>query len=344
MGTVYSGPGKLFYNGRTVIWPQAINGQMIYQLNQTKMDYGNAMFGRTGSILGGTVGRLTVTPYDNWAALIDLFPPYIGATTQTAAGVLRIGQRPHNPDGAGDVSATIWNPNGVSIKLNRCACTRHPDLHLGTGKPLYGQAEFTTLPTSTNGNNQVSVGDPNAFHTITEAGAADPGGVYTTADFVREAWRGAWGTIAGFAGDGTFNGAPLQAEEEWIVSTNATYDPLPVQEQVQAFKLASVEFMAHCRLFGPTWTQIDNAVALGRRLGSRFANPGDEGAQQDLVLYSQSGKSITIYNADAHGEGFEFGGTRLATGEVGFVTQLVASGSLQSAGVSGVKPLIVFSA
>jgi len=317
--TYFAGPGKLLFNG-ALLEAQQENGQILYQINQQKLDIAQAFHGRVGSQLGNTTGRITITPFDNWSALPSLFPPFLGATTVSGPGAgpgaLAIGTRPHNPPfGAGpDVQAAIWNPAGNGVATLRTAIIRHPDLHLGVGKPLFGQIELSVLPsTAALANGIPNTWAPGHFHTVKDAGMADPGGQFTMADFVREAWVGVWGNVAGFGA--------IQAEDEWTISTNARYDEVKEQEQALFFKLASVEFMARCRPVGPLWTQIDAAV-MNRGLGVRFGSPGAQGAEIDLVLTSTgSNRTITIENVDVVGAGYEFGGTRLATGEVGFVTQ-----------------------
>ena len=334
MATIYAGPGKLVFGG-AVFWPQQENGQLVYRIDQQKQDFANSMFGRVGSTLGGTIGKITVTPFDNWSAIPVLYPQFLGVSS-AGAGALQIGTRPHNVNGGADVVGKIWNPSGLLISVNRLAITRHPDMHLGVGKPLFGQVELTALPSIAIG---LAVETLNSFHAITENGAADPGITFITADFVREAWTGVWGTAPGFGGDG---GAAIQAEDEWTISCSAKYDEMKVQEQTLAMKLSSVEFMAKVRPYGPTWTQINTQVMTGRKLGSRFGNPGTQGAQANLSLTSaSSGKIITLENCDVQTEGFEFGGARLTTGEIGFVTQLVPANQLIAPpGQSGVQNLV----
>jgi hypothetical protein len=339
---IYAGPGKLFFQG-VALWPEQVNGLMTYRITQQKLDFAQAMHGRVGSQLGDTVGKLTITPFDNWSAIPHLFPAYIGASYAGGAAQLFAGQRPHNPFPFGggaagaDIPGTIWNPQGLTIVINRLAVTRHPDLHLGVGKALFGAAEFTSLQSSTAGTSPVPIGNLDAFFSINESGQPDPGGQFGLADFVRESWTGAWGTVAGFGGDGGAS-LPVQAEDEWIISCNATYNEIKVQQQTLAMELASVEFMARCRPYGPSWTQIKTAAMTGRLLGSRWGSPGSLGAIQNLVLTSaSSAHTITLANVDLHEAGFEFGGTRLTTGEVGFVTQVQF--------VAGVaQPQILFSA
>jgi hypothetical protein len=122
-----------------------------------------------------------------------------------------------------------------------------------------------------------------------------------------------WGAVPGF---GTGVGATaIQAEDEWTIETNVKYSQLRVQGRTVGFKLDSAAFMARVRPYGPTQTQIMNRVGshfLGGRLGSA-----------DLVLTaSLSGTTITLKNAEVHGAGFEFGGTALGTGEIGFVNEM----------------------
>lgn len=314
--TIYAGPGKL-YVGTTVLWPQGENGELRYVITQEKNDAGQAMHGRVASTLGDTTGLISLTPFDNWSALGLLFPAFIGVSVGATSGAMVIGTRPH---GTTDVPGKIWNPNGTGIVVKRVAVTKHPDIHLGVDKPLFGAMEFTALPASSSGV-FAAIGSAAAFHTITESGMADPGGNMILTDFIREAWTGAWGTVTGFGGDG---GAALQAEEEWVISADVKYSKLSVQKQTLAMKLDSVQFMAKFRPVGPTWTNIEAAALTGRALGSRWAFPTSNAAPSaatDLVLTSTSGKTVTLKNCDVQGEGFEFGGTKLSTGELAFITQ-----------------------
>ncbi|MDB6108329.1 MAG: hypothetical protein JWR69_79 [Pedosphaera sp.] len=312
--SIYAGPGKIF-TATKALWPEGENGMLKYDVEQERNDVSSSNHGRITATGGDVTTKVSLTPFDNWGALSVLYPTII----KTPA----IGSRAH---GAADVPATIWTPDGRKYLLPRVAVTKHPELHLGVGKALYGPCEFTGLIATAK-----NVGDVAAFHTITESAAADPGGVMTMADFIREAWTGVWGTVAGFGGDG---GSAIQAEEEWVISVNAKYSALKVQKLTRSMKLDSVEIMAKLRPVGPTHTQIDAALAIqaGRLLGQRFST-----AATDLVLTSASAKTITLKNADIVGAGFEFGGTKLGTGEIGFVT-----GITFTAGV--VQPLIVFSA
>lgn len=332
--TIYAGPGKL-YTGGTVLWPQAENGTLHYMITQEKNDVASAMHGRVASTLGNTIGKIALTPFDNWSALPFLFPAFTGVTTSAGAGALVIGTRPHGAVGA-DVPATIWSPDGRSLVVARTAITKHPELHLGVDKPLFGSIELTALPKSSAAglSSITAIGTAAVFHAIHEGAQADPGGQMILTDFIREAWLGVFGATAGFGGDA---GLAVQAEDEWTITPEIKYSELKVQKQTVAMKLDSAQFMAKCRPVGPTWTNIEADVLTGRVTGLRWANPGNLGAAVDLALTSTSGKTITLKNCDVMGEGFEFGGTKLGTGEVGWVNEMAFTAGAPN-------PLIIFSA
>ncbi|HXP63246.1 MAG TPA: hypothetical protein VN829_22280 [Dongiaceae bacterium] len=328
MSTIYAGPGKVWMNNKA-LWPQGENGEIKAEVKQRAVDVVSGFFGRVTGLQGDAQAIISLTPFDNWSALSLLFPAYLGVTVGATPGALALGTRPHNPNAAADLPAKIWSPDGRLYTFPRTAVTKHPDLHLGINHALFGPVELAALIASGS-----TLGGAGSLYTLTPSGATDPGGQQSGSDFQRGPWYGVWGTVAGFGGDGS--SSPVDAEEEWVITTVAKYSPLPVQTLVRAFKLDNVSFMARCRPFGPSHSQIDAAIAIndGRLLGQQFAD-GTTGA--DLVLSGPNSKTITLKNADAVGAGFEFGGTQLGTGEMGFVTTMTfTSGNPQ--------PLLVFSA
>ena len=328
MSTLYAGPGKVYMNSKA-LWPEGENGRIKAEVKQQTVDVASGFFGRVTALQGDAQAIISLTPFDNWSALPLLFPAYLGVSVGATPGALVIGTRPHNPSGAADVPASVWSPDGRLYGFPRAAVTKHPDLHLGINKALFGPVEIACLIAT-----GASLGGTGSLYTITASGAADPGGQQSGADYQRGPWYGVWGTVAGFGGGS--GGVPVEAEDEWVITTAAKYSPLPVQTLVRAYKLDSVSFMAKCRPYGPTHAQIDAAIGIndGRLLGQQFAN-GTTGA--DLVLSGPNSKTITLKNADAVGAGFEFGGAKLGTGEIGFVaTMTFIAGAAQ--------PLLVFSA
>ena len=325
MSTLYAGPGKVWMNG-TALWPAGEPGELRATIEQEVVEVAAVLHGRVTSVQAGALARVVLTPFDHWGALGLLFPAYLGVSVGATTGALAIGARPH---GAVDAPGKIWTPDGRLYTFPRAAVTRHPELRLGLASPLFGPVELTGLVASAK-----KLGDAGALYTIAESGAADPGGQMRLTDFARGAWTGTWGTAAGFGGE--TNGTPIEAEDEWVIANDILYRPLPVQKLVRAYQLASVKFLARVRPYGPTHSQIDAAIGLnnGRLLGSQVAGSA---TAADLVLTGPNGKTITLKSADVVGAGFEFGGAKLGTGEIGFVTTVQFM-----AGVA--QPLLVFSA
>jgi hypothetical protein len=331
--TFYSGPGKSYFNSLG-FQADGENGQINAVLDHKTTQRGTAMFGRIRETVDEVIGKVSLTPFDNWGLLRTMFPQFLGVTTGANTGALVIGARPHDNmrvTGAGSsvaqVPLSIWTPDGRIYQFVRAAITKHPELKLGTGQPLFGQIEFTCL-----GDLTKNVGDSGYLITgsaITESGGSDPGSAFAMSDFINGQWTGAWGTGAGFGGDG---GAALQAEEFFTLVPEVKYDPLAVMKVTRQMKLASVNFMVKCRPVGPTHTQIAAAI-LGQASGYSMATTN--GA--DLVLTGPSSKTITLKNCEIKGAGFEFGGNKLGTGEIGFVTSVTFT-------TGAAQPSLVFSA
>jgi hypothetical protein len=324
--TIYAGPGKLYFNG-VAIQANDTGGRILARTMQDADPVAVAMFGRVGYLQGNVVETIDLTPFDNWGILKTLFPAYLGVSVGTQTGALVIGTRPHNPAGAADAAAKIWTPDGRLYAFPHSAITKHPDVHLGANRPLFGPMQLTNIIAT-----GASLGASGAFHNVTESGAADPGGAFVTSDVDRGAWTAAWGTVAGFGGDG---GAAMEAEDGFSITTAVKYSPLTVQKLVRAYKLDEVHFLCKGRLYGPTHTQITAATGIsnGRVLGNYIPT----GSAADLVLTGPNSKTVTLKNADIVGAGFDFGGTKLGTDEVGFF-----SGMTFSSGAP--QPLLIFSA
>lgn len=316
--TLYAGPAKC-YRGAVGLFAEGENGDVKFEIDQEKLEVASAMHGHLRYQQGDVTGKITIKPFDNWGILAALFPPALGVSVGVTPGVLAIGTKGMgNP--VTNVPTSIWVPGDTRIYVATCTMVyKPPQLHLGVGKALFDGMEILCM-----GDPAKKVGDASFLYTITETGAADPGGVMTMADFIRESWTAAW-TGTGFTA--------IEAEEEFTLVPEIKWNVYKVQKLTRLVKLASVRFMVKGRLIGPTHTNIDAAIGIhgGRLLGSSFGASGT-----DLVLTSASGKVITLKNADAVGAGFEFGGSKLGTGEVGFVNAMTLT-----AGVAA--PLLTFS-
>lgn len=328
MSNIYAGTGK-FYMGTHALWPDAESGSIVAKVEQEAIDVASGFYGRMASVQGGAMVSIDTTPYADWSLLPVLFPAYLGvsiALTPTAqTGLVAIGTQPH---GAADVPGKIWTPDGRLYSFPRVGIIQHPGIHLGVDKSFFGPVKLAAIIATGK-----KMGDAGAFYTLTATGATDPGGSFTLT-VPQGAWTGVWGTVAGFGG-GTGD-SPIEAEDEWVISCEAKYTPRPVQKLIRCYTLDSVKFMAKCRPFGPTQAQLDSAIGLnnGRLLGSQIANST---TAHDLVLSGPASHVITLTSADVVGAGFEFGGTKLGNGEIGFVNTMQFTGGVP-------QPLLTFSA
>lgn len=317
MPTIYAGPGKVYINS-VALQPEGVNGPVKIELVEERKQIAAALFGQIGNNLVDQYVNLTVSPFDNWGLIGTLFPPRIGVTSAAGTANLQIGSRAHATAVAAGTHCKVWKPDGVLYDIVLAAVWGHPSLKLGTGQPLFGEAKIMGVgdPSKSMGASGYLI-DSNA---ITESAAADPGGQMTMSDFIRGKWTASWGSVTGFTG--------MEAEEFWTIETDAQYSQLKVQGRTIGTKVDSISFMAKGRPYGPTHTQIMGIVG-GHTHGQRLG-------QYDLVFTGPSSKTITLHKSELVGAGFEFGGTTLGTGEIGFVTEMNFT-----AGVSG--PLMTFS-
>jgi hypothetical protein len=318
--TLYAGPAKV-YRGTTAFFPESENGEVKFDIEQERVPVASGMHGLLRYQQKDVTGKITLKPFDNWGILPQIFPASVGASQGLTAGALVIGTKGM---GLGTVvPCKIWVPGDGRLYTAACSMVyKPPQMHLGATKAL-----FDTMVIMTMGDPAKAMGAAGFHHTITESAAADPGGNMTMTDFIRESWTAAWGGAG-------LTGVTLEAEEEFVLVPEIKWNDYKLQGCTRLVKLASVSYMVKGRLVGPTHTQIDTAIGInaGRTLGSSFAESG-----HDLILTSTSGKVITLKNADAVGTGFEFGGTKLGTGETGFVNAMTLT-------TGAADPLITFSA
>lgn len=323
--TIYSGPAKVYHHNTTTLQAVGENGSVKLDVTQPTTELAAALFGRIGEQIVDQTCELTTAPFDDWSILPVLFPTYLGVSCGASAGALVIGTRPFAATVAATSGTIVWTPDGRIYNPVRTAIVDHPTMHLGVGKPLFGDVRIVgigDLAKVPGGSGYLMASDA-----ITESAGSDPSTTaMNTANIVRGAWTGIWGTAAGFGGEQ--NGIAVEAQEEWTVVPEVKYSPLTCQGRTLAYKLDSVAFMVRVRPYGPTHSQLLAAIAYARgaTLGSA-----------DLVLTGPSSKTITLKNCAPKGAGFEFGGTQLGTGEIGFVNSMTFT--------SGVpQPLLVFSA
>lgn len=312
--TLYAGPGKVYINS-IALFPEGEEGPVNIELTEKTAPAYSAMVGRVTETWEDITAKITTTPFDNWGNMATLYNTYLGITTSGGTGQVIIGTNPFST-----APVVVWGEDTSEYQFVNGAITRPPDIFLGPSKPLFGPCDIMCIgnPTLNPGASSFLMTNP-----ITESGASDPGGQSTTSDFIRGWWQGAWGSISGFTA--------IEAEDFWTISINAKFSFQTVQKVTRRATLDSVEIMAKCRPVGPTHTQL-----LGKILAHTHGQIMQEATATDLVLSGPSSKTITLKNAEIKGAGFNFGGTRLRTGECGFVNTMTFA-----AGVP--QPLLIIS-
>jgi len=351
---LYSGPCDIFYTDPTSattygIQSEAENGTATVELQEKTAEIGAAQWGKIGEQFVAQEGMISTKPFDNWGSLAAFFPPFLGATVGAATAAMKIGTRPHNPLSAGvpatDSPVKVWTPDGRLYTGARSAIITVPSLHLGVGKALYGDIKIACLPPSPSGSTVALLSPIGTVFTMSESGQADPAvSTFTMTDFIREAWSGVWGTVAGFGGAaGSLQGGtavPIQAADEWTIDCAVKYSAISIQGGTVAYKLDSVAYMASCVPYGPSHTDVlaaiqSSAHAQGKRLTG-----------STLTLTSGlNSKTIKLQNSQIKGGGFVFGGTALGSSKIGFVTGMGFNTDTVPSGSAGQPdPLIIFSA
>lgn len=314
--TLYSGPAKVVSSISSTLYAfqaEGENGSVKLDLMEKRTRRSQASHGYIRSTVDDQMARIALTPFDSWALLPALFPSYIGVgTAASTASTLKIGTRPHDiaaGSANGNGFTKLWTPDGRLYNVVRTAITKHPGMHLGVGSPLYTGMEITGLIDAA-----LAMGANGALisgNAITESGATDPDTTGFSVDFINGHWTGAWGGVTGFT--------TLDAEDGWDLTVDAKYSALTVQKRTYHYKLDSVECMIKARLTGPTHTQLA-AECLARILGDTITH----GSATDLVLTGPTSKTVTLKDCEVfmEGSGFEFGGTKLGTGDVAFISKI----------------------
>lgn len=322
---LYSGPAKVIHSfaGHSFAYQaEGESGQVKLSIEEKRTKRSTGMHGYLRSTLDDQTVKISLTPFDSWAALPSLFPAHLGIDTSAisngTAAALGIGFRPHDvAAGSANGAATtkIWTPDGRLYTVFRTAITKHPSLKLGVGQPLFGGGiEITGLvdAASSIGTANKLITSINGVNDTGTAAVADPDAGNFVEDFINGYWTGSWNAISG-----------LDAEDGWEVMVDAKYSPLTVQKRTYHMKLDSVEVHAKARLSGPAHTTLltntlNKSAAI---LGSTIQN--DPTTPAPLVLTGPSGKTITLPDCTVffEGGGFEFGGNKLGTGEVAFVSK-----------------------
>lgn len=314
--TYYTGPGRVKMGSLAV--HSADNTDIVARRIDEAVPVVSSYHGTVKQLARDLYAEIDLTPFGDWAALPLLYPAYIGVTTTGGTGAVVCGKDPHT---VSEVPVTIYTIDGRSYTFNRAAVTGHPDIHLGVDKPLFGPMKFTCLGSLAKARSEADFLMPTS-NPIVESSATDNSPALDQANFIRTNWIGAWGAVTGFTA--------IEAEDEWTIMFNATYSSVKCQGLTRKMILTNIAIGARVRPVGPTHTEL-----IGQLDEMAVGASYPAGTTKDLVLTGGS-KTITLKNCGVAGAGFEFGSSRLGTGELMFV----ASQLTTTPGT--VDPLLIF--
>ena len=334
--TYYAGPGKA-YLGTVGFQPDGVNGSITSHIEEKTTVRASAQGGELFETLDDQIGKLTTVPWDNWNLLPTLFPPYLGVTTAAGAGygngALLIGTDPFYPTKAMGVVTS----DGRQYPFIRGAITKHPSMKLLPGAPLFSQIELTALGVL--GVNPGTVGFLFPTNSIVETGGVDPDAIgFGVADYGQTHWTmdaSGWGTIFGQA----------EAEDGWELVSDVKYNIIPIQKVSRVGRLASARFMLKGRLSSPNagWHSTLAAKILAHTSGGILSEGNLAGAGAlNLKLNGANGKSITLVNCEVKTAPWSFGGNKLNTDDVAFVTSVLPTANAGQ--LSTYPPSLIFSA
>ena len=333
---LYSGPGKVYFNSKS-LQAQGENGNVKIDLQEATSPIAQAMIGRLGENYEDSSVKISTTPFDDYSLLPTLFPTFLGVSTPSNTGILKIGALAHT---GSNLPVVVWCADLTTYSLVRGAITKHPDIMLGASTPLFGSTEITCIGDVSKlpGASAYLFGATPVAEPAAATADPDAANPFNMTNFIRERWTGAYGTISGGTVTGLTGFTALESQDFWTISVNAKYDTMKVQKITKHMKLASVEVVAKCKLVGPTHTQLVaqlGGVNTNRVSGSRMGVKPDGSTTFGLALTSQSGKVITLTSCEIKGAGITTGGTEIRHGEVGFVTSYTY-------GTAPTDPILIF--
>lgn len=318
MPAIYSGPAKVTLHSAAAkiatLQAEGADGAVNLNIEEKREQRWSALGGYAGSHQTDITAKVTLTPFDSWASLAVLYP-FACVSVGGTPGGLAIGERAHDhqaaaADGLG--ATKLWTPTGTLWQVVRTAITKHPNMKLGVGMPLFDGIEITGLcdPAKAFG----ASGSLIAANAITESAASDTDATFPDGAFLNGFWQAKWGTLAPFGDEF------LQADDGWELSCEAKYGIVTGAKRTWHMHFEGVQFAVKGKLIGPT-ASAQMAVLLAHTQGQLFGATTLAGGT-NLVLTGPQSKTITLNNCVPvfENSGYVFAGSKLAAGEVAFVT------------------------
>ncbi len=249
-------------------------------------------------VLVGLTWTIRFTPKSIWSAgyRASLLPDALTNWTTSGARII----------GAANRAVTILGADGEQFIFNRAALTKMPEVYLGLGNSLYGEAEFTAFIKTA-----AVPADTDAFYT------QSTGVSWSQADFPtshQEAiCTGAWGAVSGWT--------TIYAEEGFRLSHELALEPVKQGNILVDYKVIGYRAGIMFKPQGPTSAQVLTGLGLqgaSRGIGTRRT------ANANNMVVTGSGISVTVGGAALNKGSFVFDSKMNRHGEVGMITALTA--------------------
>ena len=258
------------------------------------------------------VVKLNLNLFGLWGNLGVLFPSYLLNPT--------VGTRIF---GDSDNPLVIQARDGTNITYANAQITKLADLYLGVDSELWAAAVEITCILANSTNPEAAA----AYFTRGTATYSETG--FSTANWLKTRWTGAWGTVAGFTSFVSQKGFHIG----WQCDVKP--DVVDGYGTVSAY-IGQGGLIAQCKCvpIGPTMTQIDEAQKLGGLVSDTGTPHGAllsaSGAQLTLTAATGS-HSIALTSASLIDTGTAFGIEPLHQAEITFESTRSISAGIAAA-------------
>lgn len=210
--------------------------------------------------------------------------------------------------GAANRALTVNGSDANGFTFTRAQLTKMPDLNLGVGMSLYGEAEWTAFI-----GHGKSLVDADAFYALNTT-------AWSQADYptthLEEVFTAAWGAVTGFTA--------MFAETGFKLTHELKLDPVKQGNVTVDYRVNGYRGMVSFNPQQPTTAQLKSALALDNTAGGIGARRSANAA--DLVITGASG-SVTLKGCAPRTGKFVFDNKENRHGEFAFVNALTTPGT-----------------
>lgn len=290
--SIVRGPGTVTFRDVRIFDANGITAE----IDSSTKDIPSSMSGNLDTIKTDQTGKVSLTPVGNITAeIISLFFPDWIQKPEIGRSML----------GNEDTPIVISSRAGTKVTFFAGCISKLPELQLSPVKTAFGGIELSALLA----NGKLPT-DDNSFYKVEDS-------AYTDGEAPR-------GDLSGTIYTGTFGGLTIgDTLEGWTVTPELQLNPVSTDSQgTTDYTLQGVTVRARCTPVGLSESKILAALPVLSGRGKSLAS------QHDLVIESEDGLVVTLKNAALVTGPIQWGTTQLRAGEIGFVANIAADGTL----------------